>query len=122
MEPPTRMLVDPPLPILVDLSLVLNNPDDRFRPDTVALRIKSEGLDTTARDVPGFLHAWAQSVSAGWLAHISCTVHTGNKKGHLAIRQWCPAKAIKPAPRATAQPCRPHGESPMDPNQRPQSE
>lgn len=119
MEPPTRMLVDPPLPILVDLSLVLSNPDDRFRRDTVPLRVKCEGLQTNEKDVPGVLHAWAQSVSAGWLANISCTVHTGNHKGHLEIRQWCPAKAIKPAPRPTAQPCPSHGESHIVPDSKP---
>ena len=60
MCPPTRRVVDPPMAVFVDLSSLIVNPDDAFRRDEVALRIKHEGLDFRGR-VPGYLHAWAPS-------------------------------------------------------------
>lgn len=97
MQPPTRKVVDPPKPVLVDLSRIIVNPDDKFRRDEVALRIKCEGLDFRGQ-VPGQLLAWAQSTCGGWLALVMCEVPTGNGAGKLTIRQWCPARAVTPDP------------------------
>lgn len=44
LGPPTRKIVEPALPVLVDLSVALNNPDDAFRRDVVPMRIKLEGI------------------------------------------------------------------------------
>lgn len=95
MPPAPRRVVTPPRPILVDLSRLIANPDDRFRRDAVAMRIKAEGLCFNAQ-VPGLLHAWAQSTRGGWLALVTCDVPTGNRAGKLAIRQWCSARAVTP--------------------------
>jgi hypothetical protein len=97
MSPPTRRLVDPPKSVLVDLSRLIVNPDDTFRRDEVTLRIKMEGLDFRGQ-VPGYLHAWAQSTQSGWLALVTCDVPTGNGSGKLTMTQWCPATAVTPAP------------------------
>ncbi len=95
MSPPTRRVVDPPKRVLVDLSRLIVNPDDSFRRDSVALRIKLEGLDFRGQ-VPGCLHAWAQSTQGGWLAFVTCDVPTGNGTGKLTMQQWCPARAVAP--------------------------
>lgn len=96
MHPPTRRVVDPPKPVVVDLSLLITNPDDAFRRDEVAMRVKTEGLVFRGQ-VSGRLHAWAQSAAGGWLALVSCEVPTGNGRGKLAMSQWCPARAVRPA-------------------------
>lgn len=97
MSPPTRRVVDPPRPVLVDLSHLIANPDDSFRRDEVALRIKLEGLDFRGQ-APGQLHAWAQSTQGGWLGLVTVDVPTGNGAGKLTMHQWCPARAVTPAP------------------------
>jgi len=99
MRPPTRVVVDPPQPVLVDLTRAIANPDDRFRRDQVAIRVRMEGLDLSCI-VHGQLHGWAQSTSGGWLAAVSMTVPTGNRKGHINIQQWCPAASVSPLPTA----------------------
>ncbi len=95
MLPPTRRVVDPPKPVVVDLSLLITNPDDAFRRDEVAMRVKMEGLVFRGQ-VSGRLHAWAQSAAGGWLALVSCEVPTGNGRGKLAMSQWCSARAVRP--------------------------
>lgn len=95
MQPPVRRAVDPPQPVLLDLGRILTNPDDKFRKDQVSMRVKVEGLHLCGQ-VPGQLHAWAQSTQGGWLALVTCEVPTGNGAGRLKIRQWCPARAVTP--------------------------
>lgn len=41
MDPPPRTVVDPPQPVLVDLSRILDNRDDAFRRDAVSMRVKA---------------------------------------------------------------------------------
>ena len=84
--------------MLVDLSRLLDNRDDVFRRDGVSMGVKAEGLEFFDQ-VPGHLHAWARSTRGGWIALVTCEVPTGNKKGRLKIRQWCPARAVEPLPR-----------------------
>lgn len=62
MDPPPRAVVDPPQPVLVDLSRLLDNRDDAFRRDGVSMGVKAEGLEFFDQ-VPGHLHAWARSTS-----------------------------------------------------------
>jgi hypothetical protein len=45
LHPPVRTVVDPPQPVLVNLSRILVNPDDAFRSDEVAMGVKTEGLE-----------------------------------------------------------------------------
>lgn len=47
MHPSPRRVVDPPLPVIVDLSCLITNPDDRFRRDAVPMHAKMEGLEFT---------------------------------------------------------------------------
>lgn len=84
----------------MDLSVAFHNPDDRFRRDTVTLRVKAEGLDLAAKPegAAGLLLAWAQSTSGGWWGLVTMELRTGNGKGALPVRQWCPARALRPAP------------------------
>lgn len=96
MTPPTRRVVEPPIPVLVDLTRILKNPDDRFGRNEVSMRVKAEGLDFCLQ-VSGYLRAWAQSTQGGWLALVTCDVPTGNGKGKLPITQWCPANSVTPA-------------------------
>ncbi|MEW1881019.1 hypothetical protein AB0O58_15115 [Rhodococcus sp. NPDC080181] len=47
--------------------------------------------------VEGTLFAWARTSVGDWLAAVSFSIPTGNKKGRLDLdRQWCPAAAITP--------------------------
>jgi hypothetical protein len=97
MQPSPRRVIDPPRPVVVDLSRLIDNPDDQFRRDAVSMRLKAEGLEF-AGQAPGHLHAWARSTRGGWLALVSCDVPTGNRAGKLTIHQWCPARAVTPCP------------------------
>jgi hypothetical protein len=76
MFPPTRRVVDPPQPVCVDLSRFIVNPDDAFRRDEIALRVKNEGLDLRGQ-VPGHLHAWAQSTHGGCWRWFRATFRQG---------------------------------------------
>lgn len=95
-EPPTRRIVDPPMTVNVNVALAIGRSGSgRFR-DTTPLKVRAEGLamDTT---VEGTLFAWARTGTGDWLAAVSFSILTGNKKGRLDLdRQWCPAAAITP--------------------------
>ncbi|SLE90189.1 Uncharacterised protein [Mycobacteroides abscessus subsp. abscessus] len=98
LGPPTRKIVEPALPVLVDLSVALNNPDDAFRRDVVPMRIKLEGISTNSAGTLGILHAWIQTTAGGWWGLVTFDLSTGNGRGRLTMRQWCPARSLKPAP------------------------
>ncbi|MGF0313689.1 hypothetical protein [Rhodococcus sp. IEGM1428] len=95
-EPPTRRIVDPPRSVKVSVALAIGRSGGgRFR-DTTALKVRAEGLamDTI---VEGNLFAWARTSVGDWLAQVSFSIPTGNKKGRLDLdRQWVPADAITP--------------------------
>lgn len=97
LVPPTRMMVEPAMPVLVDLSIALNNPDDAFRRDAVAMRVKMEGISTNSEGTLGVLHAWIQTTAGGWWGLVTFDLSTGNGRGRLTMRQWCPARSLKPA-------------------------
>ena len=97
-DPPTRRVVDPPIAVVVNVSTVMDNPDDKFRSDNVSMRVKMEGISTNCEVTRGLLHAWVQSTRGGWWGLMSFELATGNGKGRLAMRQWCPARSFRRAP------------------------
>ncbi|WP_297622248.1 hypothetical protein [Nocardia sp.] len=103
-----RRVVDPPTPVLVNLSIAIGS-DGPFRRDEVSLRVKVAALDLT-KTVPGLLYAWAQTTTGGWLGLCGYAIPTGNGHGRVETRQWTPARALSrpDAPRQT----RPFGGSP----------
>jgi len=93
-DPPSYMEVDPPSPVTVDLAAAIPTAARVFRRDQLPLRIKSGGLDLTGR-IPGLLHAWARSADGTWIGLVEFVVSTGNKRGRLKMRQWCPRRALE---------------------------
>ncbi|MGW4719916.1 hypothetical protein [Nocardia sp. NPDC004260] len=91
---PLRQVVDPPTPVLVDLGAAIPT-HGPFRKDAVSMRVKAEGLDV-AGAVPGLLYAWARATDGTWLGLVAFAIPTGNRKGRVEARQWCPAGALSP--------------------------
>ncbi|WP_280456754.1 hypothetical protein [Nocardia carnea] len=89
---PLRRVVDPPIPVLVDLGIVLVS-DPSFRRNGVSMRTRAAGLDTAAT-VPGLLHAWARSTTGAWIGWVRFAIPTANRQGWLETRQWCPRHAL----------------------------
>ncbi|WP_459964061.1 hypothetical protein [Nocardia sp. IFM 10818] len=87
-----QRVVDPPLPVLVDLNIAFA-PSGAFRRDAVALRVKVAALDLT-RTVPGLLYAWAQCTDGSWLGLVGFAIPTGNSRGRVETRQWTSARAL----------------------------
>ncbi|WP_280255473.1 hypothetical protein [Nocardia wallacei] len=95
-DPPLRRVVDPPAPVLVDLATAIPTGNDRpFGRNRIAMRIKAGGLVVTGQ-TPGQLHAWARAADGTWLGLVEFVLTTGNQRGTLPVRQWCPAKALRP--------------------------
>ncbi|OZD70586.1 hypothetical protein CH263_06430 [Rhodococcus sp. 06-1059B-a] len=94
-QPPTRRVVDPPVPVLVDVSRAFGH---QFSADASALplKVRAEGLATDLK-VQGVLHAWARTSKGEWLCCLSFRVPTGNGMGFLDVeRQWSASDAAKP--------------------------
>ncbi|MGW4125784.1 hypothetical protein [Nocardia sp. NPDC004711] len=87
-----RRVVDPPVPVLVDLSVAIPT-SGPFRRDAVSMRIKSGALDLTAT-VPGLLYAWAQCTDGTWIGLVGFAIPTANKRGRIETRQWTPGNAL----------------------------
>ena len=85
-------VVDPPMPVTVRFGSGLVRTPQRLGPGGIPLRVRREGL-CVDRDIPGLLHAWARLDTGEWLCLLSFRVPTGNRKGYLDMRQWCPAAA-----------------------------
>lgn len=98
MEPPTHLVVDPPLPVLVDLTQAMRNPDDAFRCDKVSMRVKAEGISTKSAGTQGLLYAWMQTTAGGWWGLVAFELRTGNGSGQVDIQQWCPARSLQRGP------------------------
>jgi hypothetical protein len=45
---------------------------------------------------PGRLHAWVRLNTGTWMGECTFTVHSGNQRAALELRQWLPASAITP--------------------------
>ncbi|MCX4095882.1 hypothetical protein [Nocardia sp. alder85J] len=97
-SPSMRRVVEPPEPVLVELSLAIpHSPGGRFGRDTLPMRVKAGGLDLT-RTVPGRLLAWARCSDGSWLGLVEFVIATGNDRGRVAATQWCAARALTPDP------------------------
>ncbi|MGV9668405.1 hypothetical protein [Nocardia niigatensis] len=90
-----RRVVDPPMPVLVDLSVAIPT-HGPFRKDAVSLRIKTGALDLDAT-VPGLLYAWAQCTDGTWIGLVGFAIPAANGRGRIEARQWTPACALSPA-------------------------
>ncbi|MEV6279317.1 hypothetical protein [Nocardia sp. NPDC051832] len=90
---PLRRVVDPPQPVLVDLSIALPAAG-AFRRDSVSMRVKAGGLHLAVGTVPGLLYAWARCTDGAWLGLAGFAIPTGNGRGRVETRQWCPARAL----------------------------
>ena len=99
----TLRRADPPRPVLINVNMLFGSRDDAFRLDTVPLSVKTAGLNVFTDSTPGLLHAWAQTTRRAWLAQVSFEVATGDGKAVLSVCQWCPARAVKPAPLVTSE-------------------
>ncbi|MFE3023388.1 hypothetical protein [Nocardia tengchongensis] len=91
-----RRVVDPPTPVLVDLSIAVPT-SGPFRRDSVSLRIKRAALDMS-RTVPGLLYAWAQCTDGSWIGLVAFAIPTADRTGRVETRQWTSAKALSPNP------------------------
>lgn len=87
-----RRVVDPPLPVLVDLGVAFPT-QGTFRKEGVSLRVKAGGLLISGA-VPGLLYAWARTTDGTWLGLVGFAVVTGNRQGRIEVRQWCSARAL----------------------------
>ncbi|OZF42515.1 hypothetical protein [Rhodococcus sp. 14-1411-2a] len=95
-EPPTRRIVEPPKSVNVNIALAIGRSGGGGFRDTTPLKVRAEGLAMDSI-VEGTLYAWARTGTGDWLARVSFSIPTGNKKGRLDLdRQWCPAAAITP--------------------------
>ena len=59
------------------------------------LRVSAGGLRLTGY-CPGRLHAWVRLTTGTWMGECTVTVHSGNHRAALELRQWLPASAITP--------------------------
>ncbi|WP_280442942.1 hypothetical protein [Nocardia brasiliensis] len=78
--------------VVVDLGQAMPTQRAKFR-TSVGLRISSGGLRLTG-SVPGTLYAWARAWDGVWLGLVEFTVRTGNGRGQLDVKQWCPQYAL----------------------------
>jgi hypothetical protein len=91
---PAYREVTPPQPVTINLDQAVARDNPPLR--TVnPLRVTAGGLRLTGY-CPGQLHTWARLNTGTWLAERSFTVHSGNHRGTLDLRQWLPASAITP--------------------------
>ncbi|CAM4486774.1 hypothetical protein NONI108955_34275 [Nocardia ninae] len=101
-----RRVIDPPAPVLVDLSIAIT-PQGPFRRDAVSMRIKRAGLDCTST-VPGLLYAWAQCIDGSWIGLVGFAIPAANRQGRIETRQWTVARALSrrgdPSPQRSWQP------------------
>ena len=99
-DPPPHRTVDPPTPVLVQLSAAIARTPTKLGTG-LPMRVRASGLDLD-QTVPAKLHAWARVSTGDWLALLTFRVTTGNKMGYLDIQQWCPSSSITPIPETTA--------------------
>ncbi|MGA6209307.1 hypothetical protein ACPESR_31575 [Nocardia testacea] len=92
---PLRRVVDPPTPVMVDLTVILPTAGAHRR-DEVSMRAKSAGLDSTA-SVRGLLHAWARCTTGAWIGWVRFAIPSRDRNGWVETWQWCPAHALIPA-------------------------
>ncbi len=97
LAPSVRRAVNPPRPVLVDLTRMIPAPDDAFRLDAVPMWTKLDGLDVSC-EVTGLVHGWVKSARGSWLALVSVDIPTGNRQRRLTVHHLCAARALTPLP------------------------
>lgn len=94
-EPMPYRVVDPPMRVEVRFGSAFPRRAARIGPGGIPLRVRNEGL-AVDNPVEGTLHAWARLSTGEWLCLLQFRVPTGNGRGYLEMRQWCPAEAATP--------------------------
>lgn len=65
-EPPTRRVVDPAQPVLINVPAALGRSKGSSFRDHTPLKVRAEGLATDLK-VAGTLHGWARTSTGDWL-------------------------------------------------------
>ncbi len=91
---PSYREVTPPQPVTINLDQALARDNPPLR-TTNPLRVSAAGLRLTGY-CTGQLHAWVRLTTGTWLGKCTFTVHSGNHRAALELRQWLPAGAITP--------------------------
>ncbi len=91
---PSYREVTPPQPVTINLDQALARDNPPLR-TTNPLRVSAGGLRLTGY-CTGQLHAWVRLTTGTWLGKCTFTVHSGNHRAALELRQWLPAGAITP--------------------------
>ncbi|PKV81078.1 hypothetical protein ATK86_5525 [Nocardia fluminea] len=86
-------IVDPPVPVTVDIGAAIVTRAAHFGVNKVRLGIRHGGLSLTGT-TPGFLRAWARVADDTWLGLVAFTLATSNGHGRLHVEQWCPQHAL----------------------------
>ncbi len=86
--------VTPPQRVVINLGQALARDNPALR-TTTPLRVSAGGLRLTGY-CPGQLHAWVSLTTGTWMGECTVTVHSGNHRAALELRQWLPASAITP--------------------------
>lgn len=77
---PMWRIVDPPLPVTVELGTAIVTRSAHFGVNKVRLGIRKGGLRLTDT-IRGLLRAWARVADGTWLGLVAFTVPTGNGQG-----------------------------------------
>ncbi len=91
---PSYRAVCPPRPVVIELGQAVARDNPSLR-TVLPLRVTAGGVRLTGC-CPGWLHAWLRVNTGVWLAECTFTVHSGNRRASLALRQWVPASAVRP--------------------------
>ena len=91
---PSYRHVTPPQPVSINLDQALARDNPPLR-TTNPLRVTAGGLRLTGY-CSGQLHAWVRLNTGTWMGECTFTVHSGNHRAALDLRQWLPASAITP--------------------------
>ncbi len=91
---PSYREVTPAQPVVINLDQALARDNPSLR-TTNPLRVSAGGLRLRGY-CPGRLHAWVRLTTGTWMGECTFTVHSGNHRAALELRQWLPASAITP--------------------------
>lgn len=89
----TRRVPTTPMPVWVNLSLVL--PPSQVGIGGVPVRVRASGLDISTH-ASGELLSWHQTMTGDWWASVRMTVTNRTRKAELNLVQLVPASAVAP--------------------------
>ena len=95
---PSYREVIPAQPVTINLDQALARDSPPLR-TTNPLRVSAGGLRLTGY-CSGQLQAWVRLNTGTWMGECTFTVHSGNHRAALDLRQWLPASAIAPQRRS----------------------